>query len=259
MKTRGDSFYIYGKKPVEEQLMRNPENVMRIFISDKMAKKDGGFQELRAFAKDHRIPINPVTKIKIQDYVGDVNDQGVVALLRRPEYTEFDVWEETLDMETMPGVVVLDHIEDMHNFGAIIRSAAAAGIAGVIVPKDRQAPINGIAYKTSAGALVKIPIVRVSNINQVIEKLKKKKFWVAAIDMADENSKDNSDLYAQTFDTPMAFVLGGEGKGVSEKTREHADFIISIPMENDIESLNVSVAGAVVMYEWKRQISQLKK
>ena len=162
-------------------------------------------------------------------------------------------------METLPGVIVLDHIEDMHNFGAILRSSAAAGIAGVIVSKDRQAPINGVAYKTSAGALVKIPVVRVSNINQTIEKLKEKRFWVAAIDMEDETAHHNNDLYAQTFNTAMAFVLGGEGKGVSEKTREHADFVISIPMENDIESLNVSVAGAVVMYEWKRQISLFKK
>ncbi|MFT6361130.1 MAG: 23S rRNA (guanosine2251-2'-O)-methyltransferase [Candidatus Paceibacteria bacterium] len=258
MKTKGETFYIYGKKPVEEQLMRNPENVMRVFISDKMAKKDGGFQELREFAKEKRIPINPVTKMKIQDYVGDVNDQGVVALLKRADYLEFDDWFETVDLEALPCVLVLDHIEDTHNFGAILRTAAAAGIAGVIVSKDRQAPINGVVYKTSAGALTQVPIVRVSNINQSIAKLKGNKFWVAAIDMADETKK-NTSLWAQTFDTPMAFVLGAEGKGVHEKTREHADFIISIPMENDIDSLNVSVAGAVVMYEWKRQISALKK
>ena len=257
MKTKGDSFYIYGKKPVEEQLMRNPENVMRVFISDKMAKKEGGFQELRAFAKDKRIPINPVTKAKIEDYVGDVNDQGVVALLKRPEYIEFDDWFETLDLDTLPGVLVLDHIEDTHNFGALLRTAAAAGIAGVIVSKDRQAPINGVVYKTSAGALTQVPIIRVSNINQSITKLKENKFWIAAVDI-DEDSKNDTSLWAQTFDTPMAFVLGAEGKGIHEKTLEHSDFVISIPMENDIESLNVSVAGAVIMYEWKRQINSLK-
>ncbi|MCA9353078.1 23S rRNA (guanosine(2251)-2'-O)-methyltransferase RlmB [Patescibacteria group bacterium] len=258
MKTKGDSFYIYGKKPVEEQLMRNPANVMRLFISDAISKKEGGFQELRKFAKDHSIPINPVTRNKIQDYVGDVNDQGVIALLRQPEYIDFDEWFVTIDVDALPGVIVLDHIEDVHNFGALLRTAAAAGIAGVIVSKDRQAPINGTVYKTSAGAVGTIPVVRVSNISQVIEKLKENKFWVAAVDM-DEQAVGNTDLWSQEFDTPMAFVLGAEGKGISQKTREHADFVISIPMEKNIESLNVSVAGAVVMYEWKRQISAIKR
>ena len=150
----------------------------------------------------------------------------------------------------------------MHNFGAILRTAAATGVAGVIVPKDSQAPINGTVYKTSAGAVAKIPVVRVSNINQIIEKLKKNKFWTAAIDMDEEaNSKQQkkNQLWNQTFDTPMAFIMGAEGKGVSVKTKEHADYIISIPMENDIESLNVSVAAAVVLYEWKRQITTILK
>ncbi|MCA9352287.1 23S rRNA (guanosine(2251)-2'-O)-methyltransferase RlmB [Patescibacteria group bacterium] len=255
MKTKGDSFYIYGKKPVEEQLMRNPANVMRLFISDAISKKEGGFQELRKFAKEHNIPINPVTRNKIQDYVSDVNDQGVVALLRRADYTEYEDWEHTLDDNSLSAVVILDHIEDVHNFGAILRSAAAAGISAVIVAKDRQAPINGVTYKTSAGALLSLPVIRVSNVNQVIERLKKKKFWIAAVDMSDPTSKTDTNLWSQIFDTPIAFVLGAEGKGISAKTREHADFIISIPMAHDIESLNVSVAAAVVMFEWQRQMS----
>ncbi len=253
MKTKGDSFYIYGKKPVEEQLLRNPENVMRIFISDKMAAKDGGFLELRAFAKENKIPTNPVTKRKLQDYVGDVNDQGVVALIRRPEYVEFDDWMENIDLDSMPCVLVLDHIEDTHNFGAILRTAAAVGVSGVIVSKDRQAPVNGTVYKTSAGALIHVPIVRVANINQTIKRLQDNKFWVSAIDM-DEEAKHPLTVWSQKFDSPTVIVMGGEGKGVSEKTKEHADFIVSIPMENGVESLNVSVAAAVVLYEWKRQM-----
>lgn len=255
MKKKGDSFYIYGKKPVEEQLMRNPENVIRVFISDKMASKQGGYDELRNYAKSHRIPINPVTKAKIEEFVGDVNDQGVIALIKRPEYAEFDEWLNDVDLETNPCVLVLDHIEDTHNFGAILRTAAAVGAAGVIVSKDRQAPINGVVYKTSAGALTHVPVVRVSNINQSITRLQENKFWVSAVDM-NEHAKKPMTIWNQTFDTPTAFVMGGEGKGVHEKTREHADFIISIPMENDVESLNVSVAAAVVMYEWKRQQSK---
>jgi 23S rRNA (guanosine2251-2'-O)-methyltransferase len=258
MKTKGDSFYIYGKKPVEEQLMRNPNNVMRLFVSVKMAAKDGGLQELRAFAKDHCIPLNPVTKMKIQDYVGDVNDQGVVALLKRPEYVEFDEWFETVNMDKMPCVLVLDHIEDTHNYGAILRTAAAAGVAGVVVSKDRQAPVNATVYKTSAGALTHVPIVRVANINQAISKLKEAHFWVSAIDI-DKDIKQPLMLWQHKFDSPTVIVIGGEGKGVSEKVRENCDFVVSIPMENDIESLNVSVAAAVVLYEWKRQITLFLK
>lgn len=258
MKTKGETFYIYGKRPVEEQLMRNSDNVMRVFISDKMSKKYGGFERLREYSKEKRIPINPVTKAKIEEYVGDVNDQGVVALLKRPEYVEFDEWFETIDLESMPCVLVLDHIEDTHNFGAILRTAAATGVAGVIVGKDRQAPINGVVYKTSAGALTHVPVVRVSNINQSIKKLQDNKFWVSAIDM-DENAKRPLTIWDQKFDSPTAFIMGGEGKGVHEKTREHADFIVSIPMENDVDSLNVSVAAAVALYEWKRQITLFLK
>lgn len=246
-----ESFYIYGKKPIEEQLMRNPENVIRIFISDKMAVHYGGFKELKEFAKNHRIPINPVTKQKIQEYVGDVNDQGVIALLKRPEYVDYDSWIDTLDIQKNPAILILDHVEDVHNFGAIVRTAAAAGVAGVIIAKDHQAPINAVVYKTSAGALVKIPIVRVSNINQVIEKLKKNKFWIAAVDIREEGTTDS--FWNHQYDVPMAFVLGSEGSGVSQRTRELSDFVISIPMENEVESLNVSVAAAVVLYEWKRQ------
>lgn len=250
MKTKGNSFYIYGKKPVEEQLMRNPKNVLRVFVSDSMKKNDGGLQELRAYAKDKHIPLNAISRNKIKEYVGDVNDQGVIALIERPEYEEFDTWFETVDVNTNPAVLILDHVEDMHNFGAILRTSAAVGVAGVIVAKDHQAPINGVTYKTSAGAVTQIPVIRVSNINQVIKKLKENRFWIAAVDIDETRG---TGLWKQTYDTPMAFIMGGEGKGVSEKTREHSDFVISIPMENEIESLNVSVAAGVILYDWKRQ------
>lgn len=249
-----ESFYIYGKKPVEEQLMHNPINVMRVFISDTPTQGDPQeFVVLKKYAKDHNIPINAISRNKIKDYVGDVNAQGVIALLNTPEYTDFETWQNTLPSDILHSVLVLDHVEDTHNFGAILRTAVAVGVSGVIVAKDHQAPINGTVFKTSAGALTKIPVIQVSNINQAIDKLKNKGFWTAAIDMDDNG--DTQTIWNQTFDTSMAFIVGAEGKGVSQKTREHADFILSIPMENDVESLNVSVATAIVLYEWKRQQS----
>lgn len=246
-----DSFYIYGKKPIEEQLMRHPENVMRIFISDVVAGNSQEFDTLKRFAQEKKIPVNAISKHKLGEYVGEVNTQGIIALVRRAEYMTFDEWESSLDLETNPVVVILDQIEDTHNFGAILRSAAAVGASAVFVAKDHQAPINGTVFKTSAGALLRVAIVQVSNINQVITKLQKMKFWVAALDM-DEEGRSQS-LWDQDFSTPTAFVVGSEGKGVSKKVREHADFILSLPMHNGVESLNVSVACAVALYEWRRQ------
>lgn len=255
MKNIKDTFYIYGKKPVEEQLMRNPKNVMRIFISDAVSGTSQEFTLLKQYAKENKIPFNSISKHKMKEYVGDVNTQGILALVKKYEYIEYAEWLETVDIETNPAVLILDGIEDTHNYGAILRTAAAVGVSAVIVAKDRQAPINGTVFKTSAGAALVVPIVQVSNINQTIKKLQDERFWVAAIDM-DETGKNT--IWNQTYDTPMAFIVGAEGKGIAEKTKEHSDFVISIPMEHQVESLNVSVAAAVTLYEWKRQISNLK-
>ncbi|MGB0925081.1 MAG: 23S rRNA (guanosine(2251)-2'-O)-methyltransferase RlmB [Minisyncoccia bacterium] len=256
MKMKKETFYIYGKKPVEEQLMRNPKNVVRIFISDAVSGTSQEFTPLKQYAKEHNIPYNSISKHKLKEYVGDVNSQGVLALVRKYEFMTFDQWAEGVDMESLPGVMILDGVQDTHNYGAILRTAAAVGVSVVIVAKDRQAPVNGTVFKTSAGAVLTVPIVQVSNINQTIKKLQDMRFWVAAIDM-DEDKKNT--IWNQTYDTAMAFIVGAEGKGIPEKTREHVDFITAIPMENDIESLNVSVAAAVALYEWKRQIVKILK
>lgn len=253
MKAPKDTFYIYGKKPVEEQLMRNASNVIRIFLSDAIKSTSDEFVQLKEYSKEHRIPLNSISKKKLGEYVGDVNTQGIIALVKKYEYSSFDEWEETLEITPSTSVLILDGIEDTHNYGAILRTAAAVGVSAVIVAKDRQAPVNGTVFKTSAGAALHVPIVKVSNINQTIKKLQEKlKFWVAAVDIDDSG---RNTIWNQKYDTAMAFVVGAEGKGVSPKTREHADFVISIPMEEAVESLNVSVATAVTLYEWKRQIS----
>ena len=145
---------------------------------------------------------------------------------------------------------MLDKIEDVGNFGAIIRTAAAVGVSAIFISGDGQAPINGTVFKTSAGNISKVKIIKCINIGQIVEKLKELKFWTYAVDM---DKKKGGDLWGQKFDTNTAFILGAEGSGVSLKVREKCDFVIPIPMENNVESLNVSVSGAIVMYEWKRQ------
>jgi 23S rRNA (guanosine2251-2'-O)-methyltransferase len=250
MKYKNQSFYIYGRKPIEEQLLHNHENVMRIFISDRVSSGDEEINQIKTFSKEKRIPFNTVAHKKIHSHVGEVNDQGVIALLNKPHYHDFNQWLSDLDSSTNPAVLILDHIEDTHNFGAILRTAAAVGLAGVIVSKDHQAPLNATVFKTSAGAAIKVPIVQVANINQSIKRLQDEKFWVAAVDMPE---KKGDIVWNQSFDTPMAFVLGSEGKGVSQRTRELCDFTVGLPLENEVESLNVSVAAAGILYEWKQQ------
>jgi 23S rRNA (guanosine2251-2'-O)-methyltransferase len=246
------TFYIYGRKPIQEQLTQDHENVVRVFISEKVRSNDEEVALIKRFCKEQRIPFNSVSEKKIISHVGEVNDQGVIALLKKPHYHEFNDWLGSLDTNTNQAVLILDHIEDTHNFGAILRTAAAVGVTGVIISKDRQAPVNATVFKTSAGAATRVPIIQVANINQSIKRLQDQKFWIACVDMPESR---HDIVWKQNFDTPMAFVIGSEGKGVSEKTKELCDFVVGLPLENDVESLNVSVAAAAVLYEWKRQNS----
>lgn len=241
-----NNLYIYGRKPVEEALKDEPERVDKIFVRNSVSKTT--IQEIVDTASSHRIPVNYVPGNKLYDLVGKVNDQGVVALLSAVKYEEFDDWIETVDTDEKPAILLLDEIEDPHNVGAILRTAAAAGISAVLVPKHRQAPINATVYKTSAGTAGRIPIVRVGNLNQTILQLKDHGFWLAGLDQHGEN-----DLWEQLFDMPMAFVIGNEGKGIRKKTLEHCDFTITIPMENKVPSLNASVSAALICYEWRRR------
>ena len=143
---KNKTFYIYGRKPIEEQLLHNSDNIMRIFISDRVAAGEEDINQIKVFSKEKRIPFNTVGHKKIVSHVGDVNDQGIIALLKTPPYVEFNEWIGELDLNKKHVVLVLDHVEDTHNYGAILRTAAAAGVTGVIVSKDRQAPLNGTVF-----------------------------------------------------------------------------------------------------------------
>ncbi|WP_069130211.1 23S rRNA (guanosine(2251)-2'-O)-methyltransferase RlmB [Rhodohalobacter halophilus] len=244
--------YIYGRNPVEEQLQQGAESVDKIYI--RKGIQHSQIANILSLASKNRIPYTEVPGKKLYDLVGGVNDQGVVASIAQAEYKEFEEWLEKVEPDAQTAVLLLDEIEDPHNFGAILRTAAGAGISAVIVPKHRQAPVNAAVFKTSAGTAGRIPIVRAVNLNQAILALKDHKFWIAGLD---QNS--DSMIWDQTYDVPMAFVIGNEGRGMRKKTGEHCDFLLSLPMENRVESLNASVSAALVCYEWKRQKVQSKK
>lgn len=242
-------FYIYGRKPILETLARNPKSLKRVYIRDGV--KQSGFEEIRELASKAHIPINSIDEKQIVKFLEDeVNHQGIIALSKPFEYTSLDEWIHMVDMKTMPTVLILDHIQDVSNLGAIIRSATAAGAAGIIVAELNQAPITSAVYKTSAGTVGMVPVIQVGNINQTIEKLKKAGFWVVGLGMSSEKG---SRVWDYQFTEATAMVIGNEGDGLREKTAEHCDTIISIPMKNDVESLNASVSAAIVCYEIMRQ------
>ncbi len=248
------SFYIFGKNPVFEYLSRNPEQMMRILVSDALPV--GEFSRITERAKQERIPVSRVAKKNLTRYVGDVSHQGVIALVRTFPCTELDDFLGALHTEENPLVLVLDHIQDPHNFGAIVRTAVAAGVSGIFIAKDNQASITGTVFKTSAGTILSIPIIRVANLAHAVGKLKKRGFWIASFNLPEEGERESVYWEHQVANDPMVFVFGSEGKGVSDRMKKESDFILSIPMENSVESLNVSVSVAIAVYEWKRQKAQ---
>ncbi|REL33375.1 23S rRNA (guanosine(2251)-2'-O)-methyltransferase RlmB [Rhodohalobacter sp. SW132] len=238
--------YAYGIKPIDELLTNDPSSVDKIYVRDNLSGNN--VHSIFNRASDHKIPVTRVPPSKLFDLVGDVNHQGVVAAISEITYIEFEDWLIDITPTPQTAVLCLDEIEDPHNFGAILRTAAAAGITAVIVPKHRQAPVNATVMKTSAGTAGRIPIVRAVNLNQAILTLKENKFWIAGLDQNAETT-----IWNQKYDVPMAFVIGNEGRGMRKKTGEHCDFLLSLPMHNDVESLNASVSAALVCYEWRRQ------
>ena len=254
---KDESNIVYGLHAVMSELLERPDQVEKLYVREGLSAPQ--LSQMYAICKANRIPISIVPNDnKLSDIAGSkVNHQGIIALIRDFKYVELDslfVSDSTPPPEKKGRVevnliIVMDEIEDTHNVGAIIRSAVAVGARAIIIPKHRQAAINGAVYKTSAGTVNKIDIVRVSNIGVAIERLKKEGYWVGAL-AATPSVFWNLDLKGN-----IAIIVGNEGKGVSKHNIENSDFIISIPMNNKVESLNASVSAAIAMYEWKRQNS----
>lgn len=249
------SFYIFGRNAVEEAIENNPKNITSVFFIEQDKKKVNKFSFSTEDLRKWNINFETVNKDFVFKNVGDVNHQGVVAVVKNFNYLNLDDFKNKLkaggkDKKHM--IVLLDRIEDTHNFGAIIRSAAASGASAIFVTDKNQAPVNGTVFKTSAGNINKIDIVRVKNLSDAILKLKKFNFWFYGLGMS-ANKKQN--IFVKEFKENTAFVLGSEGEGVSDRVMKNCDEVVSIPMEGGVESLNVSVSGAVAMYEWKRQNS----
>lgn len=244
--SKTDNIYIYGRNPIIEALINRPSEVEKIFIKNSIQLNS--IEGLSDLVSKNSIPLSKVPQIKIQNLVGRVNDQGIVALLSQISYTNFFDWVSELDLNTNPAVLFLNGIEDPYNFGAILRSAVASGVSAVIVPTQKQAPVNATVFKTSSGTAAKIPIIRVHDVNQGLKDLELAGFEVYALD---GNSGDS--CWDAEFDNPTAFLIGNEGEGLDKNIIKKASKTLRIPMENNVESLNASVSAALICYEWARK------
>lgn len=241
-----DDIYIYGKHSIKETLTSGEATIEKVFVRDTLS--NSSINHILELCSQQTIPVSHVPGRKLYDLVGSVNDQGVVALLSSGQYMDFPDWINKIEVASNPAVLILDEIEDPQNFGAIIRTAAAFGLSGIIIGKHRQAPVNATVYKASAGLVHAVPIIRVVNINQTILQLKEHQFWIGGL-----SADAETEIADQRFDMPLAFVIGNEGRGIRRKTSEHCDFELTIPISNSVESLNAAATAAVLCYDWRRR------
>lgn len=247
-------------KKVNENIIEGRNAVLEAFRSGKPVDKlyvldgcqDGPVRTIVREARKHDTIIQLVEKERLAQLSETGRHQGVIAYAAAYEYSEVsDMLELARERGEDPFIILLDNIEDPHNLGAIIRTANLAGAHGVIIPKRRAVGLTATVAKTSAGALNYTPVAKVTNLKKTMEELKKEGLWFVCADMGGEA------MYDLNLTGPIGLVIGNEGEGVSRLVKETCDFVASIPMKGDIDSLNASVATGVLAYEIVRQ--RLKK
>ena len=240
-----ENLMVEGRNAVIEAF-RSGKPVDKLFVLDGC--QDGPVRTIIREAKKHDTIINFVTRERLDQISETKKHQGVIAYAAAYEYSEVeDMLELAKKKGEDPFLILLDNIEDPHKLGAIIRTANHAGAHGVIIPKRRAVGLTATVAKTSAGALNYTPVAKVTNLAKTMEELKEKGLWFVCADMGGES------MYRLNLTGPIGMVIGNEGDGVSRLVKEKCDFIASIPMKGDIDSLNASVAAGVLAYEIVRQ------
>ena len=236
---------IEGRNAVLEAL-RAGKPIDKLYVLDGCP--DGPVRTIIREAKKGDTIINYVKKERLDQLSETGHHQGVIAMAASYEYaTVEDILEKAREKGEAPFIFVLDNIEDPHNLGAMIRTANLAGAHGVIIPKRRAVGLTPTVARTSAGAINYTPVAKVTNLKQTMEQLKKEGMWCVCADM------DGTPYYQMDLKGPMGLVIGNEGEGVSRLIKETCDFVASIPMKGDIDSLNASVAAGVLAFEIARQ------
>lgn len=246
-----NSNIICGRNPVLEAL-RSGREIDRLLVAHGTG--GGSVTAIIAKCRAKGILIKEISPQKLDYYCGGANHQGVAVMFASQEYaTVEDMFALAETRGEKPFLIICDEIEDPHNLGAIIRTAEATGVHGVIIPERRSASLNATVAKAACGALEYVPVARVTNIANTIDALKQRGVWVFGADM------DGDDYTRTDFDTPCALVIGNEGKGIGALTAKKCDAIISLPMCGKINSLNASVAAGILMYEVVRSRNADKK
>lgn len=226
---------IYGKNVVKEAIVSG-KNIYKLYLNTNN-------KDLMALAKDKKININIVDNKVLNNMVSGLH-QGAIAEVESYKYFSVeDIIESS--HQKYPLIIMLDGIEDPHNLGAIIRTSEAAGVDGIIIPKNRSVGLNQTVSKVSTGALEYVKVSEVTNLTNTIKDLKKKGFWIVGA----EYTKDSQYFQEVKYDMPIVLVIGSEGKGISRLVLENCDFVVKIPMNGHVNSLNASVSCAILVYE----------
>ena len=240
-----DEYRIEGRNAVIEAL-RSGKTIDKIYILDGC--QDGPVLTIKREAAKRDVILKYVEKERLDQMSETHHHQGVIAYAAAFTYTEIDeILKSAKEKNEDPFLILLDHVEDPHNLGAIIRTANLSGAHGVVIPKDRSAPLTPTVMRASAGALNYTPVARVNNLNRAMEDLKKEGMWFVCADM------DGTRMYDLDLTGPIGLVIGNEGSGVSRLVKENCDMVAAIPMRGDIDSLNASVAAGVLAFEIVRQ------
>jgi len=241
--------FVYGLHAIGAIVERSPERLLELWMAQP--RDDARARDLRERALAVGVRIQAVSGEALAKLVGDVAHQGVVAAVRplKP-WDEHDLIGNLSQINGDPLLLVLDGVTDPHNLGACLRTADAAGAHAVIIPKDRSAAVDGVVRKVAAGAAEFVPVATVTNLARVLDLLKDRGIWVVGTD-----GEAAQTLYGADLKRPLALILGAEGSGMRRLTRERCDFVVRIPMAGQVESLNVSVAAGVALFEARRQRS----
>jgi 23S rRNA (guanosine2251-2'-O)-methyltransferase len=240
---------VFGLHAVTSLLQRDPAKITVLLAQD--SRHDARMEKALALADQAGVPVRLVARRELDERVPGVSHQGVVAEIGAAT----DLGEKGLpafleQLDEPPFILILDSVQDPHNLGACLRSADAAGVHVVIIPKDKSAPLNGVVRKVACGAADAIPVIRVTNLARTLKSLRDQGVWIYGAAGEAEQS-----IYEADLTGPLALVLGGEGKGLRRLTREHCDLLVSIPLSGSVASLNVSVATGVCLFEALRQRS----
>lgn len=237
---------ITGRKPVLEALKSNTP-IDRLMVAQNSHGEI--VDEILKIARQKNIPFKLTPADQISRTAQNQNTQGIIAFVGTKEFSDIsELFNVAKAKNEQPFFLIFDEIEDVHNLGALIRTAVCTGAHGGIIPKHHNAPVNDTVIKTSAGASLQFPMARVTNIAQTIEELKENGVWIVGTEMTAQKNFTEVD-----YSVPVALVIGNEGKGMRRLVKDKCDFLVKIPMKGNFESLNASVAGAIVMYEVLRK------